>query len=259
MFAHTKEKRNFFSYPGSWSQTYQTVLFKKIVLSNWKDMVWQRQEFPTKESHFSRNSAFTNSLKRHKKYKLYPLQKNIKRKVLFCGSFAQILEFCYYTENNCSPIMHTPRINASQPIERKHLHKFITRRSFCVNARGTNARRVASAHYAVLCNGGGGWKWGAPWDMGYPLTWGIPGHGVHPRDGVPLPEMGYPRLEMGYPPTQTWYGLPPYPDLRWGTPPRPEMGYSPTQTWDGVPSPPTQTWDKVPPPRKLNRHTPVKT
>ena len=73
------------------------------------------------------------------------------------------------------------------------------------------------------------------------------------------PDMGYlPRPEMGYPPTQTWDWVPPYPDLRWGTPPdlrwgpphsphpRHGMGYPPIfQTWLGCPPP--KTWDGVPP------------
>ena len=110
--------------------------------------------------------------------------------------------------------------------------------------------------------------------MGYPpgQTW----------DGVPPPArpgMGYPpdlgwgtppaRLGMGYPPGQTWDGVPP--SQTWdGVPPtRPRMGYplpppdlgwgtpSPHQTWNGIPPYLDLGWGT--PPRKLNRHTPVKT
>ena len=104
------------------------------------------------------------------------------------------------------------------------------------------ARRVASTHYAALSNPDlvrGGYPiqtelgWGTlPPEMGYPLAW----------DGVPPPlEMGNPRPGMGYPP-RPGMGYPP--KLGWGTPPdlgqgiplpRPGMGYPPTQTWDGVP------------------------
>ena len=52
-----------------------------------------------------------------------------------------------------------------------------TRMSLRERKRHT-ARRVASARYAALCNGGGRdgvppWTWVPP-DMGYPQRWGTP-------------------------------------------------------------------------------------
>ena len=100
-------------------------------------------------------------------------------------------------------------------------------------------RRVASACYAALCDGGGQ-TWGTPPDMGYPPDMGSPQDmGYPPKTwGTPTPDMGYLRTwgtpnmgypsEMGYPMDMRW-GTPPQ-DLRWDTPPRPEMGYPPTQT-----------------------------
>ena len=70
------------------------------------------------------------------------------------------------------------------------------------------ARRVASARYAALCNGGV--DMGSPPDIGYP------------------PEMGYP-WTWGTPPDLRW-STPPYPDLRWGTPPRNVNRQTPVKT-----------------------------
>ena len=63
---------------------------------------------------------------------------------------------------------------------------------------------------------------------------------------------------MGYLPIQTWDGVPPQPnlgwgtpqpELGWGTPPRPDWGtLPPSQTWDGVVPP---TWLGYPPPPKM--------
>ena len=112
------------------------------------------------------------------------------------------------------------------------------------------ARRVASARYAALCNGGGGdgvlpghgvpprhevppWTWGTPktwgtsprwgtplrWDTPYPdLRWGTLHLDLGWGTPLPRPGMGYPlpRPEMGYPP-DLGRGTP-HPDLRWGTP-----------------------------------------
>ena len=129
------------------------------------------------------------------------------------------------------------------------------------------ARRVASARYAALSNGGGypiqSWGEGVSHPImmvgGYPITpsshcggGGVPQVPlVQSWDGVPPPDLGW-----GTPLSRSGMGYPPHPDLGWGTPPsRPGMGYPPVQTWDGVPPSrpemgysPIQTWDGVPPP-----------
>ena len=97
-------------------------------------------------------------------------------------------------------------------------NKYRTRKSSCVNARGTPP---PCSKYSLCCS-----VWGVPrvppwtWDGVPPRTW----HGVPPGPG-----MGYPPyLDLGW-------GTPPYLDLGWGTPlPRPGMGYPHTWTWDGV-------------------------
>ena len=116
------------------------------------------------------------------------------------------------------------------------------------------ARRVASARYAALSNGGGGGE-GLPHpllDRGYPIQSWL-GGGEYPiqswLEGVtPLSRPG-----MGYPPIQTWDGVPLCPDLGWGTLPGQLDGIPPIQTWDGVPPPSQEGWgnphqlDGVPP------------
>ena len=123
-------------------------------------------------------------------------------------------------------------------------------------------RRVASARYAALCNGGEGCT---PSQVGgYPiqgLGGGVPhlrcrgyptsGLGTPPHHpdlgwGTPRPEIGYPASKMVYLPDLRWgtpnlRWVPPGPEMRY-PPPRPGWDTPPTQTWDGVP-PPTQTWD----------------
>ena len=83
------------------------------------------------------------------------------------------------------------------------------------------ASRVASARYAALCNGGGG----------YPIS----GRGGYPVSGLwlggtPSQVGGVPHLRSGGTPSQVWGGtMGTPPDLRWGTSlPRPGMGYLPT-------------------------------
>ena len=125
---------------------------------------------------------------------------------------------------------------------------------------------VASAHYAALSNGGGGypiqswlWQGGTPSSPG----WGYP---------IPGPGGGYPIIQswlgdtpsspgQGGTPSQVQGGIPHQlagvPPWTWDlvppSPSRPGMGYPlqldgvPPPTWDGVP-PPVQTWDGVPPP-----------
>ena len=92
-----------------------------------------------------------------------------------------------------------------------------------------------------------------------------PGRGVPHlvvTGGTPCPDLGWGTLLV-----QTWDGVPPLS--------RPGMGYPPVQTWDGVHplsrpgmeyTPPSRPWmeyphqlDGVTSPKKLNRHTPVKT
>ena len=90
------------------------------------------------------------------------------------------------------------------------------------------AHRIASARYATLSNGWGGYPIQSWW-------WGVPGVPPSPS----RPGWGYP-------------GYPHHPDLGWGTP---------TQTWEGVPPPPLrpgmgyppQTWDGLPPPTSVDR------
>ena len=124
------------------------------------------------------------------------------------------------------------------------------------------ARRVASARYAALSNGGGA--------GGYPIQswWGEGGTPIQSWWGVPKGTTHHPDLARGYPgypPTiHTWTGVPPHhPHLAgsWGTPSlsrvplplsRPGMGY-PTQTW----STPTQTCDRVPPWPRLGMGSPL--
>ena len=105
------------------------------------------------------------------------------------------------------------------------LIKVTTRKSSCVNARGTPpaASQVLAMLLCLMGGGGGTPPTIQTWSGGYPL---------------PRPEIGYPpHLGRGtpltqtwdvVPPTQTWDGVPPYRDLRWGT----------LLTWDGVPPPP---------------------
>ena len=112
-----------------------------------------------------------------------------------------------------------------------------TRKSSCVNARGT---RPAALHELTLLLGGA--VGGTPSSLG----WGVPnpvlGGGSYHRTGVP-PSAGWgtphPYLGWGTPPSRPGIGCPFHPDLRWG--------------WDGVPAPPVQTWNGVPPPASVNR------
>ena len=108
------------------------------------------------------------------------------------------------------------------------LQNFLVNKKVLLRERKRHtASRIASARYAALSNG-----WG-----GTPPT-------IHPdlvREGGTLPHhpsrpgQGVPQVT---PTIQSWDGVPPYPDLRWGIlPPRPGMGYPPTQTLDGVPPP----------------------
>ena len=85
-------------------------------------------------------------------------------------------------------------------------------------------RRVASARYAALSNGGGvgGTPPSRP-DRGNPR---VPSTPVRPGWGAPPTVQTWPG---GYP------GYPPHPDLGCGTPSRPAMGYPPVPTLDGVP------------------------
>ena len=114
-------------------------------------------------------------------------------------------------------------------------------------------------------------EWGERvWTGGYPIqSWtGVP-HLILDRG-----YSGYPQTRpgMGSLPTRPGMGYPPHPDLGWGTlphldlgcgtplPPGPRMGYPSTPHPDlrwGIPHPDLR-WS-TPPPRKLNRHTPVKT
>ena len=133
------------------------------------------------------------------------------------------------------------------------------------------ARRIASARYAALCNGGGGTpgRGGTPsqvWVRGYPISGpggishlrgvphlrsgGVPHHrsgegtpsqvgrGVlHLRSGGTLGTPHHPDLVGGHPGT-------PYPDLRWGTPYL-DLGW-------GTPYPDLR-WILPPPPRKCEQ------
>ena len=92
-------------------------------------------------------------------------------------------------------------------------HKFFKNKKVLLHeCKRHTARRVASARYAALSNGG--WGGSTPtiqtWPGGYPpcpdLGWGKP---------PSRPGMGYPHSDLGYPP---------HPDLGWGTPP-------PTHQW----------------------------
>ena len=80
------------------------------------------------------------------------------------------------------------------------------------------AHRIASAHYAALCNGGTPSQvWGGTPSQvgGYPISgqggYPISGRGVHPSQVWGVPRVPPP------PPGQTWDGVPPRPE-RWGTP-----------------------------------------
>ena len=134
-----------------------------------------------------------------------------------------------------------------------------------------------------------GWVGGYPMFGGYPIPCpgGYPitclgGTPSHVWRGVPRPMSGggTPRPEMGYPSGQTWDGVPPQPDLGWGTPSqtwdgvpplaRPGMGYPPQPDlgWGTPPARPGMGYplyhpdldgEPPPPPRNVNRQTPVKT
>ena len=104
-----------------------------------------------------------------------------------------------------------------------------TRKSSCVNARGT-----PRIHSKCLPFWGGG---GVPGDgvpphprLGYPPRDGVP---PHPRLGYPpCPRLGYPPCpRLGYPPVQGW-GTPPV--QGWGTP-HPRLGYPPSKAGSGTP------------------------
>ena len=101
------------------------------------------------------------------------------------------------------------------------------------------ARRVTSARYAALCNGGVPWVGGTPSQVGgtpsqvggYPIS-GPGGYPILGQGGYPISGRGYPISVLGVhwvpPPYRPGWGVPwvtPYPDLRWGTPLlRPGMG-----------------------------------
>ena len=104
---------------------------------------------------------------------------------------------------------------------------------------------------------GGGYPIPGPGGVPCPMSGGVPhpmsgGYPIPGPGGVPHPRSrggtpshvrgkGVPSPEVGYPPGQTWDGVPPWPDLGWGTPP----AYHPDL--DGVP------------PQNVNRQAPVKT
>ena len=170
------------------------------------------------------------------------------------------------------------------PVERSGDHPAYRKVLLRERKRHT-AHHVASARYAALSPGGGGpypiqsWMGGGTpsqvWmggvthqvlDEGYPipdLDWGVP-----PCYGTPHLNLGWgtPHLNLGWgtPLLAGWMkytpvsrmGYPPHLDLGWGAPPTSWMGYSPAWTWVGE-SP--HRLHGVSPPRKLNRHTPVRT
>ena len=125
--------------------------------------------------------------------------------------------------------------------------------------KSNTACRVASARYAALSGGGGGypiWRGGTParswWWGGLPHPgevtparswwWGVP----HPRFGVSHPRVGeYPSQVLMVGGTL-------------GTP-RNAVPPPPSRPGWGTPSPTIQTWMGYPPPRNVNRQTPVKT
>ena len=111
---------------------------------------------------------------------------------------------------------------------------------------------------------------GTPSQGGCPLpsrpSWGLPliiktslGYPASSRPGWG-DTLGTPHLDLaGVPPTpgmgypQTWDGVHPTPDLRWGTPHHPDLDRVPLQTWDGVP-PTIQTCMGYPPKMLTDRH-----
>ena len=116
----------------------------------------------------------------------------------------------------------------------------ITRKSSCVNARGTPPAAWQVLAMLLCVMGGvprvGGYpisgKGGTPsqvWGV-YPISGlgGVPhlrsgGYPISGPGGYPISGLGG---YLGYPPTQTWDGVPPYLDMGWGAPlPRPEMRY----------------------------------
>ena len=113
------------------------------------------------------------------------------------------------------------------------------------------ARRIASACYAALSNGGGG----VPHPVMVGGTWGTPpsrpDQGGTPSNHGTLGYLGVPPVQTwdGVPPTQTWDGVPPYtwngvplyPDLGWGTP-HPELGWGTHPSRPGWGTPPPEVW-----------------
>ena len=126
--------------------------------------------------------------------------------------------------------------------KQKHNSIFLFNKKVLLRERKRHtAHRVASARYAALSNGDGGYS-------RYPPTPSRPGWGTPPRN----PDLA------GVPSTiQTWLGHPPSPSRPdWGTPPptiqtwleyppsRPGIGYP--QTCDGLPPRPDLWWGTPP-------------
>ena len=128
--------------------------------------------------------------------------------------------------------------------ESQWIQIFKTRKSSCVNARGTPpaAYQVLAVLLCLIQTWSGGGTLSQVW-----------GRVPRPRSRggcpVPCPKGGHPIQGPGGTPSRPGWGVP-HPDLGWGTPPSthgtpPGQGTLP-QTWDRVPP---QTWDGVPFPR----------
>ena len=137
--------------------------------------------------------------------------------------------YLYLGQSTPLPEMGYPPCNGEQTDLPKYNKKVL----LCERKRHT-ARRVESAHYVALCNGGtpsqvlGG---GTPSQVGgYPIS-GQGGYPISGRGGTPISGLGgVPRVPP--PPLR--------PDLGWGTPtPRPDLGWGtpPPDLRDGVPRP----------------------